>query len=40
MPTLREQIIPRRKLLLMASETAVFAGVMLVGTSTPPATGW
>jgi sugar transferase (PEP-CTERM system associated) len=38
MATLREQIIPRRKLLLMASETALVAGVMLVGTSVPPLT--
>lgn len=36
MPTLAEQIIPRRKLLLMASETAIFTGVLLLGTSLPP----
>lgn len=38
MSTLREQIIPRRKLVLMASETAIVAGVILVGTSIPPLT--
>jgi sugar transferase (PEP-CTERM system associated) len=36
MPTLAEQIIPRRKLLLMFSELALFALVVLVGTSLPP----
>jgi sugar transferase (PEP-CTERM system associated) len=36
MPTLAEQIIPRRKLLLMACETAIFTGVLLVGTSAGP----
>ena len=36
MPTLAEQIIPRRKLLLMASETAIFVAVIFVGTSFPP----
>lgn len=38
MSTLREQIIPRRKLVLMASETAIVALVILVGTSVPPLT--
>ena len=33
MPTLVEQFIPRRKLLLMLSETMVFTLIMLVGTS-------
>ena len=36
MPTLAEEIIPRRKLLLMLSETALFMAVVLVGTSLPP----
>jgi sugar transferase (PEP-CTERM system associated) len=36
MPALAEQIIPRRKLLLMASECVLFMGVLLVGTSVPP----
>jgi len=36
MPTLVEQFIPRRKLLLMLSETMVFTLIMLVGTSAPP----
>ncbi|MBL8725652.1 MAG: TIGR03013 family PEP-CTERM/XrtA system glycosyltransferase [Planctomycetes bacterium] len=36
MPTLAEQIIPRRKLLLMLCETAIFTIVLLVGTSAPP----
>jgi len=36
MPTLAEQIIPRRKLLLMLCETALFTAVLLVGTSAPP----
>jgi sugar transferase (PEP-CTERM system associated) len=36
MPSLVEQFIPRRKLLLMLSETLVFTLVMLVGTSTWP----
>lgn len=34
--SLAEQIIPRRKLLLMACETALFTLVVLVGTSVPP----
>jgi len=36
MPTLAEEIIPRRKLLLMLSETVLFMAVLLVGTSVPP----
>jgi sugar transferase (PEP-CTERM system associated) len=36
MPTLAEQIIPRRKLLLIASETVIIAGVLFLGTSLPP----
>ncbi|MBK8098468.1 MAG: TIGR03013 family PEP-CTERM/XrtA system glycosyltransferase [Planctomycetes bacterium] len=36
MPTLAEQIFPRRKLLLMLAETALFTGVMFIGTSVPP----
>jgi sugar transferase (PEP-CTERM system associated) len=36
MPTLAEQIIPRRKLLLLLCETALFMLVVLVGTSLPP----
>ncbi|MEM7204664.1 MAG: TIGR03013 family XrtA/PEP-CTERM system glycosyltransferase [Planctomycetota bacterium] len=36
MPSLLEQIIPRRKLLLIASETAIFAGILYFGTSLPP----
>ncbi|MBL8754475.1 MAG: YraN family protein, partial [Planctomycetes bacterium] len=36
MPTLADQIIPRRKLLLMLCETILFMGVLLVGTSAPP----
>jgi sugar transferase (PEP-CTERM system associated) len=36
MPTLAEQIIPRRKLLLIASETVIVSGVLFVGTSLPP----
>ncbi len=36
MPTLAEQIIPRRKLLLMLCETAIFTLAVLVGTSVPP----
>lgn len=46
MPTLREQIIPRRKLLLMASETILLAAIVFVGTSFAPLgnrameTGW
>jgi sugar transferase (PEP-CTERM system associated) len=36
MPTLAEQIIPRRKLLLMLCEAAIFTAVLLIGTSAPP----
>jgi sugar transferase (PEP-CTERM system associated) len=36
MPTLAEQIIPRRKLLLMLCECAIFTIVLLAGTSAPP----
>ncbi|MBL9078761.1 MAG: YraN family protein [Planctomycetes bacterium] len=36
MPTLADQIIPRRKLLLMLCEAAIFTLVLLVGTSAPP----
>ncbi|MCC6673492.1 MAG: TIGR03013 family PEP-CTERM/XrtA system glycosyltransferase [Planctomycetes bacterium] len=36
MPTLAEQIIPRRKLLLIGSETVIFSGLLLLGTSLPP----
>ncbi len=36
MPTLLEQIIPRRKLLLIASETVIFSVLLLLGTSLPP----
>lgn len=36
MPSLAEQIIPRRKLLLMVSETVILTGTLLVGTSAPP----
>src|SRR5690606_35890299 len=36
MPTLAEQIIPRRKLLLMVSELAIFASILFLGTSLPP----
>ncbi len=36
MPTLREQIIPRRKLMLIASEAIIFTGVLFVGTAFPP----
>lgn len=38
MPTLAEQIIPRRKLLLMLTETVLFMAVVLIGTSVPPLT--
>jgi sugar transferase (PEP-CTERM system associated) len=38
MPALPEQIIPRRKLLLMLCETALFMGILLVGTSIWPLT--
>ncbi len=36
MPPLTEQVIPRRKVLLMLCETAIFTIVLLVGTSGPP----
>lgn len=36
MPTLLEQIIPRRKLMLIASETIIFTGMLVLGTSLPP----
>lgn len=36
MPSLSEQIIPRRKLLLMASETLLFVAIVFLGTSLPP----
>ncbi|MCR9248426.1 MAG: TIGR03013 family PEP-CTERM/XrtA system glycosyltransferase [bacterium] len=36
MPTLVEQMIPRRKLMLLLLENLVFTLVMLVGTSAPP----
>ncbi|MCC7062716.1 MAG: TIGR03013 family PEP-CTERM/XrtA system glycosyltransferase [Planctomycetes bacterium] len=36
MSTLAEQIIPRRKLLLMLCETVIFTVVLLAGTSSPP----
>ncbi len=36
MPSLLEQIIPRRKLLLITSETSIFAGMLFLGTSLPP----
>lgn len=38
MPALAEQIIPRRKLLLMLCETMLFMAVVLIGTSIPPLT--
>ncbi len=38
MPTLTEQIIPRRKLLLMLSETVLITAILLVGTSIEPLT--
>jgi|LakMenEpi03Aug12_release.lakeMendotaPanAssembly.Ray.scaffolds.fasta_scaffold165799_2 sugar transferase (PEP-CTERM system associated) len=38
MPVLSEQIMPRRKLLLIASETTLFTIVVLIGTSLPPLT--
>lgn len=34
--SLAQQIIPRRKLLLMLCETLLFMGVLLIGTSLPP----
>ncbi len=39
MPRLSEQIIPRRKLVLLVSENAIFAGVLLLGTSSWPMAG-
>ena len=39
MPRLSEQIIPRRKLVLLVSETAIFTGVLLFGTSSWPLAG-
>jgi sugar transferase (PEP-CTERM system associated) len=36
MPSLLEQIIPRRKLLLITSETVIYSGILLLGTSLPP----
>lgn len=36
MPSLFEQIIPRRKLLLIASETVIISGLLFFGTSLPP----
>ncbi|MFN9706424.1 MAG: YraN family protein, partial [Planctomycetota bacterium] len=38
MPVLSEQIMPRRKLLLILSETVLFTAVVLIGTSLPPLT--
>ncbi len=36
MPTLAEQIIPRRKLMLIASETSILTAILWFGTSLPP----
>ena len=36
MPKLHEQIIPRRKLILIASEAVIFTGVLFVGTAFEP----
>ena len=36
MPTLREQIIPRRKLMLIASEAVIFTAVLFLGTTHRP----
>ena len=36
MPTLAEQIIPRRKLMLIGSETLIFTALLYFGTSLPP----
>jgi len=36
MPALAEQIIPRRKLLLLFCETLLFMAVVLIGSSAPP----
>lgn len=38
MAVLSDQIIPRRKLMLMLSETALFMGILVIGTSLPPLT--
>ena len=36
MPTLAEQMIPRRKLLLIVSENLLFTAILFLGTSTKP----
>ena len=36
MPRLREQIIPRRKMMLITSECVIFTGVLFAGTAFPP----
>lgn len=36
MPTLREQIIPRRKLMLISCECVIFTGMLFFGTSVAP----
>lgn len=36
MPTLAEQIFPRRKLLLIASESVLLTGLLFAGTNLPP----
>lgn len=36
MPTLTEQMIPRRKLLLMGSESVLFTGILFFGSCLPP----
>lgn len=36
MPTLSEQMIPRRKLLLMGSECLLFTGILFLGSALPP----
>lgn len=36
MPTLGEQMIPRRKLLLMGSECVLFTGILFFGSALPP----
>ena len=36
MPTLTEEIIPRRKLLLITSETLILSAILLIGTSFSP----
>ncbi|MCA8957868.1 MAG: hypothetical protein KDC87_17460, partial [Planctomycetes bacterium] len=38
MPKLREQIIPRRKLMLIGAECAIITGALFAGTSLPPLT--